>query len=157
MTPMAAGRTMLRETRADVLAFPGFIAVVMIVAFIRVLTARHPQTAAIVICVALLLADIFLFWYLPRTGRASFVVTADDITFTPRQGRGHQGARPQVLHRSPGTTTLSFHLQDNGFVGTQQVYRLKLRDDATGNEIAATPFGRVKVRRACESQGWTFS
>jgi hypothetical protein len=156
MTAMAAGRTMLRETRADVLAFPGFIGVVMIVAFIRVLTARHPQPAAIVICVTLLIVDIFLFWYVPRTGRASFVVTPEDITFTPRQGRGHQGAKPQVLKHSPGST-LSFHLKDNGFVGGQPVYLLKLRDDASGDEIAATTFGRAKVRRACESQGWTFS
>jgi hypothetical protein len=147
---------MLRETRADVLAFPGLLAVVLIVALIRVLTARHPQPAAIGVCAALIALDLLLFWYLPKTGRASFVVTPDDITFTPRQGRGYKGAKPQVLRHSPGST-LSFHMVDGGFVGDQQVYHLKLRDSVTGDEIAATTFGRVKVRRACESQGWTFS
>ncbi len=60
---------------------------------------------------------------------------------------------PRVIRRTVGST-LGFRLQDNGFVGGQVQYRLKWRDDATGEEVSAVPFGRGKVRLACESQGW---
>jgi hypothetical protein len=46
----------------------------------------------------------------------------------------------------------------NGPVGSEYTgYALKLRDNATGQEIYAAAFGRRKVRQACESQGWSFS
>jgi hypothetical protein len=156
MTLVAGGRTMLRESRADVLAFPGLLGVLLIVGAVRVLTARHPQVAAIVVCAVLVIVDIVAAWFMLSTGRAKFVVTAQDITFTPRQGRDHRGAQPQVIQRTAGST-LSFRLQSGGIIGGQPVYRLKLRDDATGHEVSAVPFGRVRVRRACESQGWPFS
>lgn len=153
---MAGGHTLLRETRADVLAFPGFLGLVLIAAIIRVLTAHHIQAAAIAACAVMVILDIVLALYMLGTGRASFAVTAQDITFTPRQGRGHKGAQPQVIRRDPGST-LSFRLQSSGITGGQPVYVLRLRDESTGHEVSAAPFGRVKVRRACESQGWTFS
>jgi hypothetical protein len=46
----------------------------------------------------------------------------------------------------------------NGPVGLQYTgYVLKLRDNATGEEVYAGAFGRRKVQQACESQGWSFS
>ena len=46
----------------------------------------------------------------------------------------------------------------NGLVGSGYTgYVLKLRDNATGEEVHAGAFGRRKVRQACESQGWSFS
>lgn len=42
-------------------------------------------------------------------------------------------------------------------IADQRVYRLKLRDEAMGAEVAATAFGRVKVHLACQSQGRPFS
>jgi hypothetical protein len=153
---VAGGQTLLRETRADVLAFPGFLAVVVIAALIRAFFAHPRSPAALSVCAVILALDVVLAWYVQRTGRASFAVTPDDITFTPRPGTGATPPPPQVLRRTAGST-LSFRMQDNGIIGGQQVFRLKLRDDATGEEIAATTFGRVKVRRACQSQGWPFS
>jgi hypothetical protein len=146
----------LRETRADVLAFPGFLAVVILAAIVRVLFTPSPGLVIIIVCAGLLILDAFLARYLLRTGQAAFAVTRDDITFTPRPGTGAKKPPPQVIRRT-ASSTLSFRLQDNGFIGAQAVYRLRLRDDATGDEVSATSFGRIKVRRACESQGWPFS
>jgi hypothetical protein len=156
MTPVAVGRTELRETRADVLAFPGLIAVVLLAIVVRQLFAHPPNAIIFGVCAGLAVLDVFFARYLLRTGRATFAVTPGDIIFTPRQGKDHEGAHPQVIRRT-ASSTLSFRLQSNGFVGTQMVYRLELRDDATGSEVSAVPFGRGKVRRACESQGWPFS
>jgi hypothetical protein len=36
-------------------------------------------------------------------------------------------------------------------------YVLKLRDNATGEEVFAGAWGRHEVQQACESQGWSFS
>lgn len=147
---------MLRETRADVLALPGFLAVVVLAAVIRVLLARQPSPAALGVCAVLAVLDAVLAWYVLRTGRAAFAVTADQITFTPRPGTGTRRPPPQAIRRVPGSA-LSFRLQDGGIIGGQQTFRLRLHDDATGQEVAATSFGRARVRRACESQGWHFS
>lgn len=153
---VVAGRTELRETRADVLAFPGLIAVVLIAVVIRQLFGRPPNALVFGVCAVLAVLDVALAWYLLRTGRATFAVTPDDITFTPRPGTRAKPATPQVIRRT-ADSALSFRLQSNGFIGGQAQYRLKLRDNATAQEVAATPFGRRKVRRACESQGWRFS
>jgi hypothetical protein len=147
----------LRETRADVLALPGFIAVVLFAVIIRQLFAHPPSVTILVVCAVLVILDVVVFGrFLLSTGRAGFAVTPDDITFTPRQGRDFEGAKPQVIQRT-ASSTLSFRLQSNGFIGNQPSYLLKLRDNATQEEISATTFGRSKVRRACESQGWKFS
>lgn len=147
---------MLRETRADILALPGILAVFLLAAILRVAFASSPSVSAIVVCAVLVGLDALLAWYVLRTGAATFVVTADDITFTPRPGTGRTRPPPQVIRRSPGGT-LSFHLKDGGNVAGQQAFYLHLRGNATGQEISATTFGRRKVRRACESQGWHFS
>jgi hypothetical protein len=58
----------------------------------------------------------------------------------------------------PAGSTLSFRVGANGPVGLQYTgYVLKLRDNATGEEVYAGAFGRRKVQQACESQGWSFS
>jgi hypothetical protein len=100
--------------------------------------------------------DVFFARFLLRTGRATFAVTPGDITFTPRPGTGAQRPPPQIIRRTTGST-LSFRPQSAGFTASQRMYRLKLRDDATEEDVSATPFGRRKVRRACEAQGWSFS
>jgi hypothetical protein len=153
---VAGGRTELRETRADVLAFPGFIAVVLLAIVVRQLFAHPPSAIVFGVCAALAVLDIVFAWYLLRTGRATFAVTPDDITFTPRRGTGASGPQPQIIQRTAGST-LRFRLQESGIVGGQVQYRLKLHDDASGEEVGATSFGRRKVRRACESQGWPFT
>lgn len=153
---VAEGTTVLRETRADVLALPGFLAVVVLAAIVRVLLTHRPSPAALGVCAVLAVLDAVLAWYMLRTGRAAFAVTADQITFTPRPGTGATPPPPQVIRRASGSA-LSFRLQDGGIIGGQQAFRLRLRDDATGQEVAATPFGRARVRRACQSQGWHFS
>jgi hypothetical protein len=102
--------------------------------------------------------DVAFAWYMLRVGGAIFTVTPTDITFTGRPIPHTKGKRPppQVIRRTGGST-LSFRVQDKGIAGDQSQSLLKLRDDATGQEVAATAFGRGKVRRACESQGWPFS
>jgi len=104
------------------------------------------------------LLDVAFAWYMLRVGGAIFTVTPTDITFTGRPIPHTKGKRPppQVIRRTGGST-LSFRVQDKGIAGDQSQSLLKLRDDATGQEVAATAFGRRKVRRACESQGWPFS
>jgi hypothetical protein len=139
-----------------VLAFPGFIAVVLAAIVVRQLFGHPPSAVIIAICAVLAVLDVVFARYLLRTGRATFAVTPSDITFTPRPGTRNKPPSAQVIRRVGGSA-LSFRLQSGGMVGGQVQYRLKLRDDATGEEVAATPFGRRKVRRACESQGWRFS
>jgi hypothetical protein len=156
MAPVAGGRTELRETRADMLAFPGLIAIVLLAIVVRQFFAHPPNVIIFGVCAGAAVLDVVFARFLLRTGRATFAVTPGDIIFTPRQGKDHEGALPQVIRRT-ASSTLSFRLQSNGFVGNQMVYRLKLRDDATGAEISAVTFGRRKVRRACQSQGWPFS
>lgn len=153
---VVAGRAELRESKADVLALPGLIVVVLIAIVARQFFAHPPNAVVFVVCAVVAVLDVALSWYVLRTGRATFTVTADDITFTPRPGTGAKPPAPQVIRRT-ADSTLTFRLQSNGFIGGQAQYRLKLRDNATQQEVAATPFGRRKVRRACESQGWRFS
>lgn len=153
---MTGGRTELRETRADVLAFPGFIAVVLLAIVVRQLFVHPPSAIVFGVCAVLAILDIVFARYLLRAGRATFAVTPDDITFTPRPGTGASHPPPQVIRRTAGST-LRFRLQQIGIVGGQVQYLLKLHDDATGEEVGPTAFGRRKVRRACESQGWPFT
>jgi hypothetical protein len=62
-----------------------------------------------------------------------------------------------VIERTPAST-LSFRSAANGMVGSEFTgYVLKLRDNATGDEVFAGAWGRHKVQQACESQGWSFS
>jgi hypothetical protein len=140
----------LREIRTGVLATPAFgpvvlIALVLIAVVVRQLFVHPPSDIVFGVCAVGALLDAALAWYLLRVGGAIFTVTPTDITFTARPIPGAQGRRPppQVIRRTGGST-LSFRVQDKG-------------DDVTGQEVAATVFGRGKVRRACESQGWPFS
>jgi hypothetical protein len=148
---VAVGRTELRETRGDVLALPILIFVVLLAVAVRQFFGAPPSAIVLGVCAGLAVLDAVLARFLLRGGRAKLLVTADEITFTPRQ----RGAKPQTLRRAPGST-LSFHLQSNGFVGDQIQYLLKLRDDSTGAEMLPGPFGRRRIRAACEAQGWTF-
>ena len=153
----------MREIRTGVLATPAFgpvvlIALVLIAVVVRQLFVHPPSDIVFGVCAVGALLDAALAWYLLRVGGAIFTVTPTDITFTARPIPGAQGRRPppQVIRRTGGST-LSFRVQDKGIAGDQAQSLLKLRDDATGQEVAATVFGRGKVRRACESQGWPFS
>lgn len=160
---MAGDHARLREIRTDVLGTPAFgpvvlIAVVLIAVVVRQLFVHPPSAIVFGVCAVAALLDVAFAWYLLRVGGAIFTVTPADITFTARPILHAQGKRPppQIIRRTGGST-LSFRVQDKGIAGDQAQSLLKLRDDATGQEVAATVFGRRKVRRACESQGWPFS
>jgi hypothetical protein len=149
----------LREIRTDVFASPAFgpvvlIAVVLIAVVVRQLFVHPPSAIVFGVCAVVALLDVGFAWYLLRVGGAIFTVTPTEITFTARPIPHAHGRRPppQVIRRAGGST-LSFQVQDQGIEARSL---LKLRDDATGQEVAATVFGRRKVRRACESQGWPF-
>jgi hypothetical protein len=101
--------------------------------------------------------DIVLAVYLLRNMGSTLVVTADDITFTRRRRRGKGPSSRQVIRRAAGSM-LSFRMAGNGLAGSEYTsYVLKLRDNATGQEVYAGAFGRRRAQKACESQGWSFS
>jgi hypothetical protein len=147
---VAPGRTEIAESAADAASLPILIAIVLLAIGVRQLFPPGPSSIVLVGCAVAAALDAVFWRWAVRRGRATFVVTADSITFA----RG--GTARHVLVRGPGST-LSFRLRSNGFVGGQPQYLLKLRDVATGQEVPAGTFGRRKVRQACESQGWTFS
>jgi hypothetical protein len=160
---VAGDHTRLRETRTDVFRSSAFgpvvlIAVVLIAVVVRQLFVHPPSDIVFGVCAVVALLDVAFAWYLSRVGGVIFTVTPTDITFIGRTIPHTQGKRPppQVIQRTGGST-LSFRVQDKGIAGDQAQSLLKLRDDATGQEVAVTVFGRRKVRRACESQGWPFS
>ena len=149
----APGRTELRQSNADMLALPGLVAVALVAIVIRQLFVHPPSVVTLVVCGVAAVLDIPLGWFFLRNGAATLIVTAHDVTFS-RPGNKHTPI--QTLTRVPDSK-LSFRVQSNGFVGGQPQYLLKLCDQATGKEIPASAFGRSRVRRACESQGWTFA
>jgi hypothetical protein len=147
---VAPGRSEIEQSAADAASLPILIAVVLVAIVVRQLFPPGPEPAVLYVCAAAAVLDVVFWRWAVRRGRATFVVTAQDITFA------RAGGATQVLHRVPDSK-LSFRLKSNGFIGGQSQFLLKLRDDATGQEVPAGSFGRSKVRRACESQGWTFS
>lgn len=149
---VAPGRTEIVQSSADVLGLPILGGVVLVAIVVRQVFPPGPDAVVMWVCAGVAVLDVWLALYLLRRERATFVVTAQDITFS----RGPSGRSTHVIERLPDSK-LRFRLQSNGFVGSQPQYLLKLRDDATGSEVPATTFGRRKVRQACESQGWTFS
>ena len=149
------GRTEIEQSPQDVLALPILIGVVLLAVVIRQLTPPGPDTVVMIVCGVAALLDVGLVLYLLRKGRTTFVVTPDEITFTRWLGTGGKGATFSLERTTE--SKLRFRLQPNGITGGQFQYLLKLHDDATGKEVPATSFGRRPVRRACESQGWTFS
>jgi hypothetical protein len=155
---VAGDHARLREIRTDVFASPAFGPVVLIAVVVRQLFVHPPSVIVFGVCAVLALLDVGFAWYLLRVGGAIFSVTPTEITFTARPIAHAHGKRPppQVIRRTGGST-LSFRVQDKGIAGDQAQSLLKLRDDVTGQEVAATVFGHRQVRRACESQGWRFS
>lgn len=158
---MARDSARLRQTRTGALATPAFmvpvlIALVLIAVVVRQLFVHPPSTTVFGVCAVAAVLDAALAWSVLRSGAATFVVTPSDITFTPQKVTRNKRPVPQVIRRTDGST-LSFLPQDHGIIGDHAQSTLKLRDDATGEEVAATIFGRHKVQRACESQGWPFS
>jgi hypothetical protein len=152
------GRVVLRQSTTSALALPMLIAVVLVAIVISQLFAARPNPAVFAGCAGVAALDVLFGWYFLRQGGSTLVVTATEITFT-RPHRGGLKSPPNrlVIERTPGST-LSFRSAPNGIVGSKYTgYALKLRDDATGNEVFAGAFGRGRVQRACESQGWTFS
>jgi hypothetical protein len=108
-------------------------------------------------CGAAAILDVFFaIWVLRNCGR--LVVTADEITFTPRRYDGADGAGQRPVIRHVAGSTLSFRTARNGPMGSKYTgYVLKRRDDVTGDEVFAGAFGRRKVQQAGESQGWSFA
>ena len=157
MTSVARGPVELRQPAANLLQLPVLVAVVLLAIVIRQLFVHPPSTIILGVCAGLAALDIVVAVYLLRTMGSTLVVTADDITFTRRRRRGKGPPPAQVIRRAAGST-LSFRMAANGPVGSEYTgYALKLRDDATGQEVYAGAFGRRKVQQACQSQGWSFS
>jgi hypothetical protein len=157
VTSISRGRAELRQSAANLLQFPGLVAVVLLAIVIRQLFVHPPSTIILGVCAGLAALDIVLAVYLLRNMGSTLVVTADDITFTRRHRRGKGPPPQQVIQRAAGST-LSFRMAANSPVGSGYTgYVLKLRDNATGKEVYAGAFGRRKVQQACESQGWSFS
>jgi hypothetical protein len=155
VTSVARGQIELRQSAANLLGLPILIAVCLLAVIVRQLFVHPPSAIILGVCAAVAALDIVLVVYLLRNMGSTLVVTADEITFTRRRRRG--AAPRQVIQRAAGST-LSFRVGANGPVGLQYTgYVLKLRDNATGNEVYAGAFGRRKVQQACESQGWSFS
>jgi hypothetical protein len=153
---VAPGRSEIEQSAADVVAFPLFLAVVLLAVVLRQLFPPGPSTVVLVICAVAAVLDLIMARWFLRRSRATFVVTANDITFTPAQASGGKVSPPLVLEHA-ADSILRFRMRSNGFVGGQIVYVLKLRDETTGTEIPAGTFGKRKVKQACEAQGWTFS
>ena len=155
MTSVARGQIELRQSAANLLGLPILIAVALLAVIIRQLFVHPPSTVILGVCAAAAALDVVLTVYLLRNMGSTLAVTADDITFTRHRRRGP--APQQVIQRADGST-LSFRVGANGPVGVQYTgYVLKLRDNATGQEVYAGAFGRRKVQQACESRGWSFS
>jgi hypothetical protein len=155
VTAVTRGQIELRQSAANLLGLPILIAVCLLAVIVRQLFVHPPSAIVLGVCAAAAALDVVLAVYLLRNMGSTLVVTADDITFTRRRRRGT--APRQVIQRG-ADSTLSFRVGANGPVGSQYTgYVLKLRDNATGNEVYAGAFGRRKVQQACESQGWSFS
>ena len=152
---VAQGQVELRQSAANLLALPILIAVCVLAVVARELFGQPRSAIVLGVCAAAAVLDIVLVAYLLRNFGSTLVVTADDITFTRHRRRGP--APQQVIQRA-ADSTLSFRVAANGPIGSQYTAgALKLRDNATGNEVYAGAFGRRKVQQACESQGWSFS
>ncbi|HUA41736.1 MAG TPA: hypothetical protein VMA32_09225 [Streptosporangiaceae bacterium] len=157
MTPVSQGRVELRQSTANMLQLPILFAVALVAVIIRQLFAHPPSAIVLGVSGVVMALDIVLAVYFLRNMGSTLVVTADDITFTRRLRPGKGSPPPQVIQRAAGTV-LSFRMAANGPTGYEGTgYALKLRDNATGKEVFAGAFGRRKVQRACESQGWSFS
>jgi len=157
VTSVSQGRAELRQSAANLLQLPILIAAAVLAMVIRQLFVHPPSAIIFGVCAGLAALDIVLAVYLLRTMGSTLVVTADEITVTRRPGRGKGPPRQQVIRRAAGSM-LSFRMAGNGPIGSQYTgYVLKLRDNATGQEVYAGAFGRRKVQRACQSQGWSFS
>jgi hypothetical protein len=157
VTFISRGRVELRQSTANVLSGPIFVAVVLLAVIFRELFAPQPGMIVLGVCAGLAVLDLVFAVYCLRNIGSTLVITADDITFTKRQREGKGPPSQQVIQRAGGST-LSFRMAANGMRGSEYTgYVLKLRDSATGKEVYAGAFGRRKVQQACESQGWSFS
>jgi hypothetical protein len=144
----------LRQSAANLLGLPILIAVCLVAVIIRELFVHPPSAIVLGVCAGAAALDIVFAAYLLRNMGSTLTVTADDITFTRRR---QSSPAPQRIIRA-ADSTLSFRMAANGIVGSEYTgYALKLRDNSTGKEVYAGAFGRRKVQRACESQGWSFS
>ena len=154
-TTGAHDRVELRQSNSNALQLPVFIAVILLAIVLRQVFSSDPSATVYVVCAVAALLDVAFARYLMRN-TATLVVTPGEITFS--RGRSEAGETPkQVIKRAPDSS-LGFRTARNGPMGSQHTgYVLKLRDDATGQEVFAGAFGgRRKVQEACESQGWSF-
>jgi hypothetical protein len=154
MTTTTPGEVELRQSVSNLLSGPIFIAIVDVVVVVSQFFHNGPGATLLAVCGAILVLDAVMTAYMLHNMGSTLVVTADSITFTRRQGHS---SNQSVITRTP-QSTLSFRTARNGPMGSQYTgYILKLRDNASGDEVFAGAFGRRRVQQACESQGWTFS
>lgn len=141
----------LRQSAVNALQLPILIAVCLLAVVISEVAHGHPSATVLAVCGVATALTALLTWWLLRRDRAALLVTTDAITFT----RGRNVAL--TISRVPDSK-LTFRMARNGPLGSEHTaYILKLRDEATGKEVFAGAFGRTRVQKACESQGWTFS
>jgi len=149
------GRVELQQSTSNLLTLPIFIGVVLGAVVISQFAHGHVSASVLGVCGAAAVLDVLMALYFMRNLGSTLVVTPDDITFTRRQGR-----RPPshfAIKRTDGST-LSFRVAANGPIGSKYTgYILKLRDNASGDEVFAGAFGRKRVQQACEAQGWSFA
>ena len=154
-TTGAPGRVELRQSNANAVSFPIFIAVLLLAIVLRQVFTPNPSATVYIVCAVAALLDVAFARYLMRN-IATLVVTPDEISFS--RGRPAPGEAPkQAIKRAPDSS-LAFRTARNGPMGSQYTgYVLKLRDNATGQEVFAGAFGgRGKVQDACAAQGWPF-
>jgi hypothetical protein len=148
-------RVELEQSASNLLALPIFIAIILVAVVVSQFAHGNVSAVVVGICAGAAVLDALMAWYFARHLGSSMTVTTDEISFTKQQGK-----RPParyVIRRTDGST-LSFRVARNGPFGSEYTgYILKLRDNATGDEVFAGAFGRRRVQQACESQGWSFA
>lgn len=146
----APSQVELQQSTGNLLGLPILIAVVVVALVVSEFAHGSASPTVLGICGGAALLDVVFARYVMRNMGSTLTVTPDEITFTRRHGL------TATIRRSEGST-LSFRTGRNGPFGSEYTgYVLKLRDNATGQEVFAGAFGRPRVQRACESQGWTF-
>jgi hypothetical protein len=141
----------LEQSSGNLLGLPLLVAVVLVAIVVSALAHGSPNPVVLGVCAGAAVLDGLFAAYVLRNLGATLVVTPDEITF-----RRHGNVA--VINRAEASR-LRFRTARNGPMGSQYTgYTLKLRDDATGQEVFVGTFGgRRRVQQACEAQGWSFA
>jgi hypothetical protein len=156
VSPAPAPSVALQQSIGNMLQLPIFIVVILLAVAVSQSFAHRPSAAVFGVCAVAALLDIAVAAYLLRRS-GTLLVSSDEITFTKRLGAGSKSPAPQQVIKRVEGSSLTFRVARNGPFGNDHTgYVLKLRDNATGQEVYAGAFGRRRVQQACQSQGWSF-